>query len=135
MRSLLFPILLPLFIGLFSIFKIEGQFLSPEMGTIIVSYQTDQGGQRLDRIRFWLVNEQYERTLYPKKDEFVSNSHSVNERTVVITHLPPGKYRIEFLIPNCDRFFEDILPRHLILPPGAVIKIDQAIRTNPQISL
>lgn len=110
--------------------KIQGQLLSPEGGTIVVTYQTDQAGHRLDRIRFWLINEHQERTLYPKKDEFVSNSHTPNERTAVITHLPAGHYRIEFLIPNTDKLFEEIPPRHITLTSGAVIKVDQIIRPH-----
>lgn len=115
----------------FFIPEIQGQLLSPELGTIIVTYQTDHAGQRLDRIRFWLINAHKERTLYPKKDEFVSNSHMPNERTVVITHLPIGHYRIEFLIPNADKLFEDVPSRDVLLKPGEVIKIDQTIRLRP----
>ncbi len=107
-----------------------GQELLPDLGTLVITYQTDQKGQRLDRIRFWLINDREERTLYPKKDEFVSNSHTPNERTVVITHLIPGHYRIEFLIPNTDQIFEEVLPRHIVLNPGSVIKIDQTIRLS-----
>lgn len=107
---------------------LQCELLSPDMGTIIVTYQTNQAGQRLDRIRFWLINERQERTLYPKKDEFVSNSHTPNERTVVITHLPAGHYRIEFLIPNTGERFEKIPPRNITLLPGEVIKVEQAIR-------
>jgi formylglycine-generating enzyme required for sulfatase activity len=108
--------------------KIHAQLLSPEMGTIVVTYQTDQVNQRLDRIRFWLINANRERTLYPKKNEFVANSHTPNERTVVITHLPIGHYRIEFLIPNTDQIFEEVPSREVNLTQGAVIKIDQTIR-------
>lgn len=130
MKQRLKAFLLTFWSILFFILDVQGQLLSPEMGTIIVTYQTDQAGQRLDRIRFWLINDQQERTLYPKKDEFVSNSHTPNERTVVITHLPAGHYRIEFLIPNTDQFFEEVPPRNVILNLGAVVKIDQTI--HPQ---
>lgn len=119
---------------LFAICDMEGQLLSPELGTVIVTYQMNAGTQRLDRIRFWLINEQQERTLFPKKHEFVSNNHTPNERTVVITHLPPGRYRIEFLIPNCDQIFEEIPSRTITLNPGAVIKVDQMIRLHPNLS-
>ncbi len=108
--------------------KGTSQILSPEMGTIIVTYQTDQEGQRLDRIRFWLINENHERTLYPKKDEFVANNHTCLERTVVITHLPIGQYRIEFLTPNADLMFEEVAVREIELTSGSVIKVDQPIR-------
>ena len=117
----------------------DAQGVSPDTGTIIVTYQTDltasetseqinPARKRFDRIRFWLINDQEERTLYPKKDEFVSNRHAPNERTVVITHLPVGDYRIEFLIPNTDQIFEDPPVRHATLSAGGVVKIDQAIR-------
>jgi|GEM_PF-1377187 len=113
---------------LFSPLETRGELLSPEMGTLIVTYQIDQGGERLNRIHFWLINDRQERTLYPKKNEFVSNSHTPNGRTVVITHLPAGDYRIEFLIPNTDHLFEEILPRYVILVAGTFVKIDQVIR-------
>lgn len=112
---------------LFLTSSIQAQLLSSELGTIIVTYQTDSIGQRLDRIRFWLINDQEERTLYPKKDEFVTNSHAPNERTVVITHLPIGHYRIKFLIPNVDQLFEEAPSRHVNLDRGSVVKIDQTI--------
>ncbi|MFI5343976.1 MAG: hypothetical protein ACHQUC_07130 [Chlamydiales bacterium] len=102
-----------------------------EVGTIIVTYQTDQEGQRLDRIRFWLINANHERTLYPKKDEFVANTHPCLERTVVIARLPIGPYRIQFLIPNADQIFEEVAPREIELTADAVIKIDQLIRLRP----
>ena len=106
---------------------LHAKVLFPEMATLIVSYQIEHEANRLDRIRFWLINEQEERTLYPKRDEFVSNNHTPNERTVVITHLPAGHYRLEFLIPNCDRQYEEVLPREINLAPGAVVRIDQVI--------
>lgn len=112
----------------------HSQSLSPEMGTIIVTYQTDQEGQRLDRIRFWLINENQERTLYPKKDEFVANNHTCLERTVVIAHLSIGLYRIEFLLPNADQIFEDVPPREIELTSGSVIKVDQSIKLRSSIS-
>lgn len=113
--------------ALFVIFDIQGQLLSPNFGIIIVSYQIDQNNSRLDRIRFWLINEHQEKTLYPKKDEFVSNSHTPNERTVVIAHLHPGQYHIEFLVPNKDQLFEPVPARTLMLNAGEVVKMEQVI--------
>lgn len=107
-----------------------GYSLSSDMGTIVVTYQTDQTEQaekHLDRVRFWLINDQQERTLYPKKDEFVSNSHTPNERTVVISNLHPGQYVIEFLN-NVEQFFEKIPSRQIVLKSGDLIKIDQSLR-------
>lgn len=101
---------------------------SDDKGTIVVTYQTDTQGNRLDRIRFWLINAQQERGLYPKKDEFVANMHTNSERTVVISQLPPGPYIIQFIVPNRDHFFEKPKPRHIDLAAGEVIKIDQEIK-------
>lgn len=103
------------------------QIQTRDSGTIIVTYQTDQQNLPLDRIRFWLINEKNERTLYPKKDEFVANNNSCLERTVVIAHLPLGQYRIEFLIPNIDKDFDKPVHRDIELTAGSVIKIDQTI--------
>jgi hypothetical protein len=113
-----------------SILDIQGEPLSSQPGTIIVSYQMSETHQCLDRIRFWLINPQQERTLYPKKDEFISNSHTPNERTVVIPNLPAGHYQIEFLVPNSDQRFEETPIRDINLHPGAVVKIEQIIRIN-----
>lgn len=106
--------------------------LSPDMGTLVVHYQM-QEGEKLDRVHFWLINEKKERTLYPKKEEIVANSHAPNERTVVITHIPAGRYQIVFLIPNSDKQYEEIAPKTIYLAPGEVLKIDQAIK--PRLSL
>lgn len=110
----------------------RAQLLSQEFGTLIVSYQADDKmSQRLDRIRFWLINPQEERTLYPKKEEFISNPHTPNERTVVITHIPPGHYRIEFLVPNSEQPIEFISSRRVNINAGEVVKIEQMIRVQP----
>lgn len=114
--------------ALFFTNPLSGQVLFPDEGTLIVTYQTTPEGKRLDRIRFWLINDAKERTLYPKRDEFVMHTQTKNERTVVITHLPAGHYRIEFLVPNIDRFFEPPAPREVNLTAGDVVKIDQTIK-------
>lgn len=99
-----------------------------DKSTLVVTYQTDLRGYKLDRIHFWLINEKEERSLYPKKNEFVTRSHGDLERTIVITHLSPGPYKIQFIIPNENNYFEEILPRSFHLDPGEVLKIDQEIK-------
>jgi formylglycine-generating enzyme required for sulfatase activity len=100
-----------------------------QTGTIVVSYQTDSYGKRLDRIRFWLINEKQQRLLYPKPNEYVDTQRDNLERTVAISQLPPGRYTIQFVVPNADNFFENAPPpRSLVLEPGSVIKIDQEIK-------
>lgn len=107
--------------------NISGQFLQ-DNGTIIINYQTDHKGHKLDRIHFWLINDKQERTLYPKKNEFVAHTHGDLERTIVISHLSPGHYSIQFIVPNADNFFESVPLRFFYLSAGDVIKIDQEIK-------
>lgn len=112
------------------LFGLEGVLLSEEAGTIIITYQTDSFGTRLDRVRFWLTDERHEKMLYPQKDGFVSNENIPTERTVVMTELPAGQYKVEFLVPNCDNLFDEVQPRLVNLKPGEVVKIDQIIHSR-----
>lgn len=105
-------------------------FPSSDFGTVIVAYKTDHEGTRLDRIRFWLINDKQERILFPKKEEFAAHSHLGPERTVVIGHLPSGNYTIQFIIPNSDNYFVPVPPRSFRLNPGEVIQIEQEIKTH-----
>ncbi len=105
--------------------------ISNDMGTIIVTYQTDEKGNKLDRIRFWLINENDEKTLYPKREEFISSSHTCEERTVVIPHLPQGKYRIEFILPLSVHIIEEIPSIEVALAERSIVKIDQVINISP----
>lgn len=107
----------------------KGQTENPNSGTLIVTYQTDPNGQQLDHIRFWISNAKNERVLYPKKDGFVTNPNMRHQRTVVIAHLPPGLYTIEFLVPNRNKNFEKIPPRTVEIAPGTVAKVNQEIKT------
>jgi len=117
--NLFFLVFMPCFV--------DAQIQNRDFGTIIVTYQIDQEKLSLDRIRFWLINEQEERTLYPKKNEYVANNQVCLERTVVIAKLPIGQYRIEFLVPNTDKTLEEPPLREIELTAGSVIKIDQTI--------
>lgn len=103
-------------------------FDEKDYGTLVVTYQTDHG-ERLDRIHFWLIDEHQERTLYPKKGEVV-DSHSGSERIVVISHLLPGKYTIQFLVPNTDDLFEPVPRRQIDVRAGEVIHVDQEIKAH-----
>lgn len=101
-------------------------------GTLFVTYQTDEAAQRLDRIRFWLIDEQNCRCLYPKPHTYVANEHPSAERTVVVSHLKPGNYTIQFLVPNTDGLFDKLpAPRTVKVTAGTVSKVDQTIRPRP----
>ena len=96
-------------------------------GTLIVTYQTGQKGERLSRIRFWLKSENAEPQMYPKGSNYADDS-AFPARTVVIENLQPGKYTLQFLVPNKDAFFEDVNPRELLVLEGETLKIDQKIK-------
>ena len=44
--------------------------VSQETGKVIVSYRTDNSATRLNRIRFWIIDAQENRTMYPKRGAF-----------------------------------------------------------------
>lgn len=99
-----------------------------DFGTLIVSYKVDKSGECLDQIRFWLINEKEERTLYPKDDEFVDQHQNCIERTVAISRLAVGKYTIQFVIPNRDNRFEIPSARQAFIEQDKVFHIDQLIK-------
>ena len=99
-----------------------------ETGTLIVTYKTDSKGERLDRIRFWLKDEDgLNHSLYPKGKAFVDDPEDPS-RMIVIEHLPIGHYTLQFLVPNTDRYFQEVSPREVIISHGDVVKIDQQIK-------
>lgn len=122
--------------GLF-IFCLFYSFFNPSFGdltvsptgTLIVVYQTNPDGERLDRVRFWLKDSAHEQKMYPQYDAFVEDRKNMT-RTVVIEDLAPGPYYLEFLLPNKDAFFEDPVEKILTINPGEVIRIDQAFKAR-----
>lgn len=92
-------------------------------GTLIVFYQTGPEEDRLDRIRFWLKNDQHLQQLYPKGNFFVEDKENL-ARTVVIEDLPPGDYTVTFLIPNKDAFYEEPEEKVITIKSNEVVKID-----------
>lgn len=102
--------------------------ISSPAGSLIVTYQTGSQGERLDRIRFWLKksDEQFQQ-MYPKNDAFVDDPSSMT-RMVVIENLSPGKYTIEFVVPNRDGYFENVPKKEILISKGSAVKIDQLIK-------
>lgn len=102
-------------------------------GTLIVTYQTGQKGERLDRIRFFLKSDNHAE-MYPKGLNFVDDAKSM-ARTVVIENLQTGRYHLHFLIPNKDGFFQDVPPREIIIEEDNTLKIDQKIKPQTRLTL
>lgn len=101
----------------------------PETGTLIVTFQTNKKGERIERIRFWLKDENAKQTLFPRGTAFVDDKDK-KTRMVVIEDLSPGQYTLEFLVPNLDGRFESIPERKVKITRGEVVKIDQEIKTR-----
>lgn len=126
--SLLFLFFATAFAPIFSLEKLH------EDGTLIITYHTDHFGKRLDRVRFWIINEKQERCLYPRGDDFVQDEEK-STRTVLIEQLPKGNYTLEFVYPNKDRLFEEIPPRTITMSSGGVVRIDQHISLNASLQV
>ena len=77
------------------------------VGSLVVSYQTDQKGERLERVRFRVTGEQGYSQLYPKGGAVVNHTPSPC-CLVAVGSLPPGNYTLEFIVPNQDAHFEDV---------------------------
>lgn len=95
--------------------------------TLVVSYHTGPKMERLERIRFRLRNEFDEQQLFPKETNY-NGSPENQQKVVVIEGLAPGKYSLQFLIPNSDDLFEPVPKREFKLSEGETLKIDQQIR-------
>lgn len=96
-------------------------------GTLIVTYHTGRNGERLDRVRFRLINDQKEQTLYPRSGTF-SDASGAQLRRVTIPNLAAGHYTIEFIVPNYDDLFGDVPAREVVITSGEIAKIDQGLK-------
>lgn len=99
---------------------------SCDAGTLIVTYNTGQDGERLDRVRFLLTDDKLKQVMYPKGNGYVEDSVS-RARIVVIEDLSPGEYTLDFFVPNTDGFFQEITPRKFYMGHETVLKLDQVI--------
>lgn len=92
-------------------------------GTLVVSYQTGPQGERLDRIRFKLINQAEQYQLFPQNSNYASDPESPS-RVVVVDNLSPGQYFIEFLLPNSDGLFEEVTKKSVTIVAGERLKIN-----------
>src|SRR5688572_3775500 len=98
-----------------------------QSGSLVVSYQTDQNGERLERISFRVTGEKGYSELYPKGGAVVNHSPSPC-CLVAVDDLPAGKYALEFIVPNQDARFEDVPARNIEIFAEKLTKVDQYIR-------
>ncbi|MCB1134980.1 MAG: SUMF1/EgtB/PvdO family nonheme iron enzyme [Chlamydiia bacterium] len=83
-------------------------------GEAIVAYKTGAHRERIDRVRFWLIDEDGNRQLYPREDEF-SDRSTDGYREVKIPGLPIGVYTLEFVLPNQDDLFPAVETATLVV--------------------
>lgn len=98
-------------------------------GVLVVTYNTGRNAERLDRVRFRLINEQKEQTMFPRTGTFYDKA-SPTVRRVTISDLPAGHYIVEFIAPNQDGLFGELPQREITIAPGDITKIDQAIKPH-----
>ena len=96
-------------------------------GSVAIQYNTGHLKERLDRVRFWLVDEDGGRTMYPKRDEFHEGMTSA-DRVVEIQDLQVGVYTVDFVLPNRDNLFSDTPPQSFVLDKDNRVVIEQAIK-------
>ncbi len=115
----------------FLLFFVEGHGIEKGSGTLIVCYRTDTESSRLDRIRFWLVNEKGDRHLYPT-GETVINDPGKLMRMVLLENVPAGDYTLEFLIPNADNLFKPVAVKSICVSNGGVTKLEEVLQMYSQ---
>lgn len=93
-----------------------------QFGDLLVHYRTDDRGERLHRIRFWITDQEGNRKMFPAEGTQVKKTPS--SRTVQIKDLPKGIYQIDFLIPNADGLFVDDSPREITVEAGKITEVD-----------
>lgn len=98
-------------------------------GTLIVTYQTGQHAERLDRIRFLIKDKNHQQQMYPKGKAYADDDSCIS-RMVVIEDLPRGEFTLEFVLPNYDQLFEDVPLRKFTITVDEVVKIDQVIKVR-----
>jgi formylglycine-generating enzyme required for sulfatase activity len=113
-----------------------GEFVGPvsadyqlAKGHIDVTYTTGPLQERLDRVRFWLIDENGERVMYPKGEEYLENAMT-GERYVTIKDLTIGVYRIEWILPNHDNLFASVQGKSIVLEKDGLIEIKENIQTQ-----
>ncbi|MGE4574659.1 MULTISPECIES: formylglycine-generating enzyme family protein [Parachlamydia] len=96
-------------------------------GTLVVTYQTGVKGERLDRVRFWLRQNDKNQQLHPANHACVEDLGKLS-RTVVVENLVPGDYTLDFVIPNKDSFFSQPEKKHIKILPNQVTKVNQNLQ-------
>lgn len=100
---------------------------APGRGALIITYHTGRNGERLDRVRIRLINEQKAMWMYPVPGTFQDGT-GARVRRITIPDLPAGNYTIEFVVPNQDGLFVPSPKREVTIANSEITKIDQGLK-------
>lgn len=101
----------------------------PSNGALFVSYRTDNQETRLEHTRFWLIDTQGNRTLYPNDNDKAAQ-YGAHTRRVRIDDIPEGRYSLEFQLPNSDQLFPNLPNTEFYLAGGEDKELDFTLEPN-----
>ncbi|MFT5318608.1 MAG: sulfatase activating formylglycine-generating enzyme [Chlamydiales bacterium] len=106
-------------------YNIIGKYSVPQ-SRLVVRYSTGPKQERIDRVRFWVIDNDGNRFMYPKEFEYYDDPETF-EREIVVEPLKPGNYTLEFLVPNADGLFPMVPKHELSILEGKTTRINQPI--------
>lgn len=86
-------------------------------GSVTISFDTGPQMERLDRVRFWLIDAGAKRQTYPKQGDVAIDPTTKTAR-VQIPELNVGTYKLEFFVPNLDGLFPDTPSQEIVVRTG-----------------
>ncbi len=89
---------------------------------VTITYDTGPREDRLDRVRFWVINESGKRTMYPGCAH-INRDPNAHTYSVSINDLPFGIYSLEFVVPNEDGLFKEVPKQMFAVVPGKPVSL------------
>lgn len=118
------------FFYLFNPFLLNAEKELDQPATFIVSYRAEgHDCEFLNHVRFWLIDDDFNATIYPRASCYVDNTKA-NKRTVVVKNLKPGNYSLLFAYPNQNGTFERLQEKIISLKAQQSLKSNIVIRLN-----
>lgn len=93
-------------------------------GTLKVVYSTGHQQERLDRVRFWLIDEEGKRSLHPKPEEAKETPDKL-ARSATLEKLKEGTYSLKFVLPNFDGLFDSPTEKEVVIEDGKTSVIEE----------
>ncbi|MDF2549102.1 MAG: hypothetical protein K0S07_169 [Chlamydiales bacterium] len=95
-------------------------------GTLNVTYDTGPLKERLDQVRFFLIDAKGRKQMFPRQldSTTLEEGHS---RTVEIQNLFAGRYDVEFTVPNKDGLFKEMGKMAVVIHKGKAASLQAAL--------